>query len=214
MTSTSQDKKTDAEAKTGASPEQAKDEGNAKTVPLGEHIELRQKHRAMEEELKALRDQLAKKQDPPAPAGPAEKSIQDDIRELKRDQRIRSLSDELGVSSKQSAAIAELMDKTPGLSSAEAKSLATMRQPDLFKDGDDGFDPRTHGAARPGVRMPEPVVEKDDFKERLDLLKTIDEGVPHNKRNIARRDQLMANLIGSLAAHDVGKPGHELIRLQ
>lgn len=208
MTSTSQ--KTEGEAKSGVSPEQAAPSGNDKTVPLGEHIELRQKNREMADRLAQLEAQVAKKPDPPAPAGPPDNGMAERLQRLERQSRLQSISTDLGTNPKQSEAIAALMDKLPDLTPEEAMTLASKRHQDLFKGEDDGFQPGIHASARPGVRLPEPAKpEVDPFQERAAKIKDLSH--PNSKnRDIGKADYLLNNLLGTLAAEDVGKPGHTL----
>lgn len=203
MTSTSQ--KSESDPKPGASPEQGADHGNAKQVPLGEHIELRQQHRTLADENAQLKAQLAAMNKPPASAAP-DQGLAETVRDLSRRQRLTDLSSELGTSTKQTQAIAELIEKTPGLSAIEAKSLATMRSPDLFKDDADQFLPGTHGSARPGVGIPTPHVDRDETEDRINFILS-------QKQNRNRQDRLFDNLIGHIAAEDVGMPGHQMIPL-
>lgn len=206
MTSTSQESK--VEVKTGASPEQAAATDTAKTVPLGEHIELRQRFRALEEENAKLKVPAENKS-----AAPAAAFDQEQIAALTRRARIQDLQVELNASPKQAEAVAAVMDKAKDLSPVEARQLAAMRQPDLFKDDDDGFQPGTHGVARPGVRMPEPVAERDEVGDSITYMRSLlDDKSPTFNKNKA--GLYLNNLAGRLAAMDTGKPGHQLLPIQ
>jgi hypothetical protein len=208
MTSTSQ--KTEVEAKSGVSPEQAAAKDDTKTVPLGEHIELRQKNREMTDRLAQLEAQLASSKSQPAVAAPADNGLADRLQRLERQNRLGDIAAQLGTDAKQSEAVAALLDKSPDLTPEEALTLASRRNKDLFKGEDDGFQPGIHASARPGVRLPEPTKpEVDSMAERAAQIRDLSRA-DSKKRDIGKADRLLNNWLGTMAAADVGKPGHSL----
>ena len=204
MTTTSQDPKPEPNA--GVSPAQGAGEGAARTVPLGEHIDLRKRHRELEEEIARLKVLAANNPPAPAPTAPPTTPPPDPTKDLLRRAAIEDLREELGVDRKQATAVHDMLQANPALSAVEAKSLAAMRNAELFKGSDDGFHPGTHGAARPGVAVPpQPKPDVDPLEDRLKKI-----GAMPSK---SRQDVYLNNLLGSMAAEDVGKPGHSLLPL-
>jgi hypothetical protein len=199
-------------ANPGASPAQAAGEGTARTVPLGEHIQLRQEHTDLRQQFRSLQDQVAKltgqavNSPAPAPAAPPVTPASDPLRDLQRRAAIDDLSLELGVDRKQASAVHDILDANPKLSAIEAKQLAAMRAPDLFKGHDDGFQHGTHAAARPGIAIPAvPRPQVDPFEDRLNKI---------GNMKVKRTQQaFFNNLMGSIAAEDVGKTDHQLMPL-
>lgn len=198
-------KESDPAPKTGASPEPVAGSENARTATAGEPVDYSQRIRELEQENARLRETS---KNSPAPAQPAPTAGQasDAVRELQRRAARQDLVEELGISRQQAEAVLDVMDSNPTLSPVEAKSLAAMRKADLFKGSeDDGFDARTHAAARPGVAIPAPKVEVDPMDDRLRKINAM----PSQRR----KDQYLNNLIGSIAAEDLGKTGHQLLPL-
>ena len=208
MTSTSQDD--DQTDPVGSEPTKQGQSASTddKQVPLGEHIEQRQDLRDARARIEALEKQLAeasKVKGTPAPTQePTDLAKQ--IRDLQRRDTLRELKVDLGIGTKQAEAILGLMDKMPGLSGDEARTLASVRDPGLFEaDGSaDGFQEGVHGASRPRPGA-EPVRSEAelDTPQRLEAIKKL---MTVDKR---QANKLIQNLIGSIAAKQVGKPGHQ-----
>jgi len=185
---------------------------DAQGVPVGEFIEMRKELRAAREELARLQarnDQT----EPTAPAATAQASdggIQEAVRELQRNDRIRGLETELGLASRdQAEAVAKIMDANPSLNAIEAHTIASSRDGELFGKVDDagGFDPGTHGAMRPRSASLEPdPPQKSDFQQRHELL---EQRFKHDK---VGAQKAWNNWVGSFAAKAVGRE-HDLIPL-
>lgn len=192
----------DPAAKDGASPTPVAGDGNARVAQPGENVDHLARIRELEEENARLRDP-AKNTPAPAPAAPATTPATDPVRDLRRRAARQDLEEELGVNRKQADAVLDVMEANPSLSAVEAKSLAAMRNADLFKGSDDGFDTRTHAAARPGVAIPAPRVEVDPIEDRIAKI--------HRLPTERLKERYANNLIGSIAAEDLGKSGHQLL---
>lgn len=137
MTTTSQPEgeKTPAASSAAHTANSPKSE-EPKTVPLGEHIELRQEHRKTLDELAKLQARLAdasKLEVPADPKGPSINDVAKDLQELKTDRLRARLRGELGLASDAAAdQVAKLM-QTMGLDAREALSVAAMRDPKAFE---------------------------------------------------------------------------------
>ena len=210
MTSTSQpDPAKEAPASSAGQAPEAKTE--AKTVPLGEHIELRQELRTLKEKLAAMEASVVK---PNAGTSQSQPASQDDkalLQQVLQRQQAQDLQAELGLGSVKAAqAVAELMGKMPGLTPVEAKNLAANRNPDLFGESSaqGGFQPGIHGAARPNAGGPPPQEPKpDEFTQRLKDIA----GVSKGNRQLS--DNLWVNLVGRVAASQVGLTDHQLMKM-
>lgn len=202
VTSTSQDKAKGEEPKVD-------DKKDERTVPLGEHIQLRQ-------ELKELKDQLAQlkpattppKTEPQAtntaPAGDDEFR-----REYRRDKSIRSIQDDLGLTGKLAGLVQDVIDKNSNTSPAEALAIAKMRNPDDFAETTaNGFQEGIHGATRPGAGG-QPITEppKDELKQRLEYAATF------RGKDKTRLEAYTNNVLGAIAARQVGNKAHQLLPL-
>jgi len=175
-----------------------------------EMIKHRQEAARLREELekaKASTAEAANQAEPPK-APPGESALER-IERLERQSQLRDLMGSQGLNAKQADVVADLMtDK--GLDATEARTLAALRDPDLFAaEGQSvtGFQAGVHGSTRPTAGSA-PVVEDQvsDAERRqariLELKKT-----GHKKE--AKR--LADNVLGAIAARQVGRPGHELI---
>lgn len=209
MTSTSQpDPAKEAPASSAGQATEAKTD--AKTVPLGEHIELRQELRALKDELAKLQASAAKPNTGSPTSQPASADQQAMLQQIARKQQERDLADELGVNVKQAAAVADLLSKSPDLTPAEAKSLAASRNPDLFgaAGGSGGFQPGIHGTARPNAGGPQPTEPKPSpFDQRIAEIKAL------GGKNRQLADNAFMNLVGRVAAQQVGITDHQLMPL-
>lgn len=189
--------------KPGTSPEQNTGAEPARAAKQSEQIDFSKRIRELEDENAKLRGAASNSSAPAQPA-PAAPPVTDPVRDLQRRAARQDLVEELGISRQQADAVLEVLDSNPSLSPVEAKSLAAMRKADLFKgSGDDGFDARTHAASRPGVAIPAAKVETDPIEARIKAISAM----PTRRR----QDQFLNNLIGSIAAEDLGKTGHQLL---
>lgn len=206
MTSTSQ-KNPGSQEGAGASPTPTPaQEAASKSVPLGEHIELRQQNRALADELAELKARLAAANTPPAAPAVPPPDLQETVRDLQRRAKLADLSRDLGTSPEQTALVAELIEKSPGLSAPEARHLAALRKPELFAGADDGFREGIHGGSRPGVALPAPKPpERDELADRIKYIASL------QGKNTRKQDELFFNLCGSIAAEDTGTQGHHLL---
>lgn len=170
MTTTSQNQ--DASDKpvssTDTKTEATKD---TKTVPLGEHIELRQKLRETNERLAAMEARLAQSAnatDSAAPKAPLDDDTRKIIVELQEDKRITSLVDELGLFDRaQGAKVAGILKDLPKLSPAEALTIAAARDPEAFKDrGQAGNAQASHGSLRPRPGSQPAIQQESDHVAR------------------------------------------------
>jgi len=182
-----------------------------KRVPVGEHIELRQKLRAAEDAKAALERRLAEVEKSPAGGEPSQEPSTDlakTVREIQRREQLRDVQAELGLGRQAAEKVLDLMGRMPGLSAEEARTIAANREPKLFETDDNAnFDPGVHGVSRPRPgSSPEPEFESDTPK-RLDYIRQVGR---QNKKEAAR---MLDNLVGSIAASQVGKKGHKRLPL-
>ena len=194
----------------GSSPEAkipATEPKEAKSVPLGEHIELRKELRSATDRLADLEKRLALSEKPekPATTHAVDGDLGTVVKEIQRKERIRELAAELGLGDrKQGEAVVDLLSKMPDLTPKEALDLAANRNPDLFKDrGEPGFQAGIHGSMRPTPgTQPEPQVS-DYSARQAHIAKTADK---------VAKTQMWNNWVGSFAAKAVGRP-HQLIKI-
>ena len=202
----------DPKAATGSEPVTKQPEASTddKRVPLGEHVETRQQLAAAKKELETLKAKLAETAKPePKPQEPGAELVKA-VKDLQRRDQLREIQNELDLNQKQAAMVADLMAET-GLSATEAKNIAAMRDSELFaaEDRSGGFDPSTHGMGRParGTRPDARAPEEPDTAERIAFI----EKTAHVNRKTSMRYR--DNLLGSIAAQQVGRPGHERLPL-
>jgi hypothetical protein len=185
-----------------------------KTVPLSELVKHRQRASEAEARLAEMQAQLDKLNGQ-ADTGAAEQpqsteshNWEDRLTRIERQETMRTLMAEQGLDSKQAEAVQGIMSDMPGLNPAEARMIAAQRDNELFAEGAGaGYDPATHGSSRPmpGVAPAEP--QQSDYEQRLQMAgDLISSG---SDKKTAQR--LLNNLVGSIAAQQVGKAGHQLI---
>lgn len=200
LPSTSQDEGQDGTEPTTNAPESTKD---AQTVPLGEHIEMRKEMRALRDELAALKGgKEAPKEEPKQPASTQapDDQLRKTVEDMQRRERLRDIRSEFGLDSKQADAVMEVLDKNPSLSLVEAKTIASVRNADLFSESQQGgFDAGTHGVMRPRSVSQHPEPKQSDFKQRQEYLSK------YRKVDRAGAKTMVNNWIGSFAAKAVGK---------
>lgn len=174
MTATSQ---TDGAGEASKVPVTNPEPTEPKTVPLGEHIELRKKFREADERIAKLESALAAKANTPDPATQKAPQGNDDLRKdieaLKTKERLRSVSDELGLGDpKQVEKVSALMDAT-GLNAREALAIMAQREPEAFADvGQRGGAEASFAslAPRPGS-SPQP--KRDEVADRRKFVQSL-----------------------------------------
>jgi hypothetical protein len=185
-----------------------------KTVPLSELVKHRQRASEAEAQLAELQRQLdeargqANNDMAEQPQPTDSPNWEDRLARIERQDSMRSLMSEQGLDDKQAEAVYGIMQDMPGLNPAEARMVAAQRDGDLFADGSgSGFDPATHGSARPtpGSMPAEP--QPSDYEQRLKMAGDMIAG-GHDKKTA---NKLLNNLVGHIAAQQVGKSGHQLI---
>lgn len=190
----------------------AQSDDRANEALKSEMIKHRQEAARLREELAALKggDSSADtaKPDVVPPQTPAGDKVAERLEKLERQTQLRELADEYGLSPQQADVVSDLMRKM-GLDAGEAKTLAAHRDPDMFavEGGSAGFDASMHGSARPtSGSTPQPVDQQktEDPQDRLKYIKQLRE--TGQKK---RAKQYLDNLVGSIAAQQVGRPGHE-----
>lgn len=205
MTSTSQS--TDANGKEGLEPtkETSSADKEPRSVPLDQHIELRQEVRALREKLAQMEKTAAPQKaasDPATPKTPVENDSQMAlIQQLVEKDRIRDLRMELGLQDeKQAAAVAKLLKESPGLSPTEALTIMATRDQDLFGSGGGGSDSQASFATlrpRPGSQ-PQTEQKEPTLRQRFEHINSL--GV------VDKREQTkqLYRVIGHEAAKSIG----------
>jgi TolA-binding protein len=187
-----------------------------KTVPLNELVKHRQRASEAEarvEELQRQIEEMNSQVDTPdseQPQPTESHSWEDRLARMERQESMRNLMSEQGLDHKQAEAVHGIMSDMPGLNPAEARMIAAQRDGELFAEGAAaGYDPATHGSSRPtpGAMPAEP--QQSDYQQRLDMAgEMIASG-----RDKKTANKLLNNLVGRIAAQQVGKSGHEMIPL-
>ena len=186
-----------------------------KTVPLNELVKHRQRASEAEarvEELQRQIDELnsqASNTEAEQPQ-PTESTWEDRLTRIERQESMRNLMTEQGLDNKQAEAVHNIMSEMPGLNPAEARMVAAQRDGELFAEGAAaGFDPATHGSSRPTPGSMPAEQQESDYEQRLKIAgEMIASG--QDKKTASR---LLNNLVGRIAAQQVGKSGHEMIPL-
>lgn len=196
-----------------------------KTVPLNELVKMRQAaseakkaKEAADAQIKELQDRLAesekKREEKPAPKAERKEdpdpSKLDKLDEILRKEAIRDLQSENGLTFAQAEKIHEMMSKMPDLDFEEAHALAASRNIDVFsEDGRPaaGYNPATHGATRPRPGSQPPMREESDMQSRLKAIRDT------RKTHKATSKALFNNLVGSIAAKQLGREGHQRMKI-
>jgi len=186
-----------------------------KTVPLNELVKHRQRASEAEaraEELQRQIDELnsqASNAEAEQPQ-PTESTWEDRLMRIERQESMRNLMTEQGLDNKQAEAVHSIMSEMPGLNPAEARMVAAQRDGELFAEGAAaGFDPATHGSSRPTPGSMPAEQQESDYEQRLKMAgEMIASG--QDKKTASR---LLNNLVGRIAAQQVGRSGHEMIPL-
>tara|TARA_A100001391_G_scaffold67062_1_gene42737 strand:+ start:4518 stop:5180 length:663 start_codon:yes stop_codon:yes gene_type:complete len=186
-----------------------------KTVPLNELVKHRQRASEAEarvEELQRQIDELnsqASNTEAEQPQ-PTESTWEDRLTRIERQESMRNLMTEQGLDNKQAEAVHSIMSEMPGLNPAEARMVAAQRDGELFAEGAAaGFDPATHGSSRPTPGSMPAEQQESDYEQRLKMAgEMIASG--QDKKTASR---LLNNLVGRIAAQQVGRSGHEMIPL-
>lgn len=195
-----------------------------KTVPLGEAIKHRQAaseakkaSEAANKRVAELEAQLEKlKGQAKAKVAEQPRSTESDdlaarLGRIERQETLRNLMVEHGLDAKQADAVHTVMQELPGLSDNEARLIAAQRDPTTFAEGAStaGYDPGVHGSSRPMPGNAPTQEQQSDYEDRLNYAgELIAKG---GDKKLANR--ILNNLVGRIAARQVGKPGHEMIPL-
>lgn len=163
------------------------------------------KHR---QEVARLKEELSAKSEKPdqkPPQEPQGDELLDRLDRIERSNQLRDLMSSENMNARQADAVADLMKEMPSLDAGEAKLLAAQRDKELFSDtaASSGFDPSVHGTSRPTAGTAP--VEQDEGPDTEARLKHI-ASIRGNKREYQK---YLNNLTGSIAAQQVGKPGHK-----
>jgi len=187
-----------------------------KTVPLAEVVKHRQEAARLRDELEQMRTKMtdtstAPKSEVVPPQAPSSDPVHDRLERLERQTQLRELMDQNGLSAKQADVVSDLM-REKGLDAGEAKTLAAHRDPDTFavEGPSAGFDAGTHGSARPtpGAMPTKPDRDTENPEDRLAYIQQMQKG--GNKKEAQR---YLNNLVGSIAAQQVGRPGHQRLKI-
>lgn len=188
----------------GSQQDASKDELGAVKADL---VKQRQKAAELQKQLDALNAQ-PKNTDPEPPQPPAQDdNLQARLDKIERQNQMRELMSEHDMDARQADAVADLMKIMPGLDAAEAKLLAAQRNQELFSDTapSSGFDQSVHGTARPTAgSVP---VSQDDGPDTEARLKYIESLKASGNKKEHRR--YLNNLVGNIAAQQLGKSGHK-----
>jgi hypothetical protein len=193
----------DPEGVAGSEPEnQPKGNQEPRMVPLGELVEVRQENRALQERLAKLEAKLAGSQDTSSkqasPKAPPDDDLRATVAQIAAKERVRELVGELGLfDSTQGASVAAVLAKMPDLSPVEALQIAASREPDKFKDREQGTG-RPPAMLRPSPGANPPPKQDTGFKERLEYTRKI---AQHDKR---RHREYANNLQGKFLAEALG----------
>ena len=207
------DQQPDAEVAPDTSAQSSTDD---KQVPLSELVKMRQAKSAAEEKTKELEARLAEFENQQTSTEPksANNAINTEdpniLHQLLRKDRLRDLRTDEGLTGAQAEKVLDLMDSMPGLQVHEARNIAASRHEDLFSESGEastGFDAGVHGSTRPVPgSQPEPE-RQSDTPERLAFVKN----TMSKNKDLANR--VWNNVIGSIAAEQVGRQGHQRIKL-
>jgi hypothetical protein len=200
----------------GAVPTDATETTSAgdKTVPLNELVKHRQRASEAEARVAELQrqiEQLSGQADTPVteqPQSTESHNWEDRLSRIERQETMRTLMAEQGLDGKQAEAVHNIMQDIPGLNPAEARMIAAQRDGELFAEGAGaGYDPATHGSSRPMPGAMPAETRESDYEQRLKMAgEMIASGSDKKTAN-----RLLNNLVGHIAAQQVGKSGHELI---
>lgn len=219
MTSTSQKKKADETATLEVDTTVESTDSEPRVVPLDELAKQRQKTRDVRDEAREalarvaqLEAELARLKDSKDTAAPAQEpgldEIRRDLQEIKKMTRLDTLVGELGLASREQAAVvAKILESSADLTPAEALDIAAKRDPERFKGrGQPGFDSSIHGSMRPSAGSPIPgQQQQSDLSKRFAF---------HDKLSVNRqRASIRHNAIGAEAAKALGWGDHKLLSI-
>lgn len=192
----------------GLEPEMQQSSEAEKQVPLKAVLEERNKRKALSEQLAKAQAEIERLSKQTASQKKAEATPVDDIRQelhqLKRESKLRATARELGLAEAQADAVLKTIEANPSLNTAEALTIAKMRDAALFAEQTgSGMVPGQNPSLRPtpGSQPVPPETEWDLRKKRLAALSGSDQ---------IAADQLRSNMIGSLAAQAMGLPHHKI----
>lgn len=187
-----------------------------KTVPLSELVKQRQRAAEAERKWAEAQAQLEKvsqatKSDRQPPKPTESNPFEDRLKRMERQESLRTLMAEHGLDAKQANAVHAILEEMPSLNETEARQVAALRDPDAFAEGASaaGYDPAVHGSSRPRPgSMPTAQSDNSDYDARLEHAKKL--LVSGNKK---AHQRFVNNMVGRIAARQVGRPGHESIPL-
>lgn len=206
MTTTSQ---SDGKDKPGSEPAKAEPSQEPKTVPLGEHIELRQKLRERDEKFAAMEAELAQLKNKPAPEAPKNPQLDEitkTLSEIQLRENRRAIQSELGLTDEKAADEVVKLMKEKGLAAREALTIASLRQPDLFasKERATGGEPQFASLTpRPGST---PQQKPDELEQRRAYRASL------KGKDEAMRGRVIDNEIGGHLADALGWD-HQLLKI-
>lgn len=195
-----------------------------KKVPLGELVKQRQAAseakkaaEAAEARIKELESLLAKTEKPKGDTETVKtaKPVESDPRlqqldDIVRKDAIRDLRDQKGLTFAQAEKVHEIQSRMPELDFDEAFAIAASRHVNLFSDDDGasaGFNPGVHGSIRPAPGAQPPASNESDMKDRISHYQKLR---PQNKR---QAQAVWNNMVGNIAAQQLGLQGHKLIQI-
>lgn len=166
----------------------------------------------LQKQLETLMGQAdAGSQQPPQPSS----DIADRLAAIERQNALGRLQAEMGLTGDQAQKVHEIAAES-GLSEAEARQVAALREPDLFAEGTgSGYDPAVHGSSRPMPGSVPPMQdERSAYEQQLEGAASYmaTQGEASFDKRFARRIQ--NNLVGHIAHKQAGRKGeHKLIPL-
>jgi hypothetical protein len=190
---------------TGTPPEGSNQDASADDVSAlkSEMIKHRQEVARLKQENEALTAK-SEKPDSKPPQAPQGDQLTARLDEIERRDHLRELMSNGDMTARQADAVVALMKEVPSLDTEEAKLIAAQRDKELFSDtaASSGFDQSIHGTSRPTAGTAPVEQQGSDTQERLAHIASI----RGNKKEYQR---YLNNLTGSIAAKQVGKPGHK-----
>lgn len=179
-----------------------------KAALVAELVKKRQEAAALKAELEQERLAKSEKTKSVPPQAPDSEKLLERLTAIEKRDRLRDLMSEHDLNPRQADAVSDLMQKMPELSPDEAKTLAAHRDKELFSDTSNasGFDPSIHGSSRPTSGFIPDAQEESDFEDRKAHIAQL-------RRSGSKKEaqKLIDNLVGTIAARQVRKPGHKLI---
>lgn len=204
MSATPQDKK-NAEDKPDLESDKKTSEAKKEPsgVPVGEHVEMRQKLREVSDELAETKARLAQFEARKEPANPEPpqwvKEPQGQVKGIKDENRIAKTKAEYALDDAQAKEVLAFLDRNPDTEPQEAIQLLATRKPDVFKGREEsGSGQPQYGSLRPTPSSQPPVKQPSDYQQRIEFM----------KKNRAVNKQLVNkigdNILGGMLAKTMG----------